>query len=275
MKTKIKKDTMWHIVFIILVLLFLYPIIFAVSTSFKSLSEAFNSTLTIIPKEFTLSAYTNILKKIPIIQITLNTFIIATLVTVFKIVTGVLAAYSFVFFEFRSKKLMYFILVSTIFIPFTVTMIPNFITISRFGLRDNILGVVLPQLADATGIFLLRQHMRGIPKSLLEVAKLEKTPHIKILSSIVVPIIKPAILSIGIIFFINSWNEFVWPSLILKSRENYTLSLALQMFVSAEGGTDIPVAMAISVLTMVLPLTIFAFCQKHIINTFTQSGIKG
>lgn len=275
MKIRFNKDGLWHIVFIVLALLFLYPIIFAVSTSFKSLSEAFNSTLNIIPKEFTLSAYTNILKKIPIIRITANTFVIATVVTVFKIVTGVLAAYSFVFFEFKGKKLMYFILVSTIFIPFTVTMIPNFITISRFGLRDNILGVALPQLADATGIFLLRQHMRGIPKSLLEVAKLEKTPHIKILSSIVVPIIKPAILSIGIIFFINSWNEFVWPSLILKSRENYTLSLALQMFVSSEGGTDIPVAMAISVLTMLLPLTIFAFCQKHIINTFTQSGIKG
>lgn len=86
--------------------------------------------------------------------------------------------------------------------------------------------------------------------------------------------VKPAILSIGIIFFINSWNEYVWPSLILKSTENYTLSLALQMFVSAEGGTDIPVAMAISVLTMLLPLGIYSVCQKYIINTFAQSGIK-
>ena len=145
----------------------------------------------------------------------------------------------------------------------------------RSGLRDNILGVALPQLADATGIFLLRQHMRGIPKSLLEVAKLEKTSHVKILSTIIVPLIRPAILSIGIIFFINSWNEYVWPSLILKSTENYTLSLALQMFVSAEGGTDIPVAMAISVLTMLLPLSIYSVCQKFIISTFTQSGIKG
>ena len=154
-------------------------------------------------------------------------------------------------------------------------MIPNFITISKIGLRDNILGVALPQLADATGIFLLRQHMRGIPKSLVEVAKLEKASHTNILRTIVVPMVKPAILSIGIIFFINSWNEYVWPSLILKSTENYTLSLALQMFVSAEGGTDIPVAMAISVLTMLLPLGIYSVCQKYIINTFAQSGIKG
>lgn len=275
MKTKQKKELKWHILFIVIILILLYPIIYAVSTSFKSLNEAFNNILSLIPEKPTTSAYQRVLSIIPFFKITLNTFIIASIVTIFKLLTGVLAAYSFVFLDFKGKKWLYFVLISTIFIPFTVTMIPNFIIISRIGLKDNIIGVVLPQLADATGIFLLRQHMRGIPKSLLEVAKLEKTPHITILRTIVVPIIRPAILSMGIIFFVNSWNEFVWPSLILKSTENYTLSLALQMFVSAEGGTDIPVAMAISVLTMLLPLFIYALCQKFIINTFTQSGIKG
>lgn len=274
MKTEKRIEIFCHILLILLVLLSLYPIFFAVSTSFKTLNEAFNSS-SLIPKEFTLEAYANVLEKIPFVRITANTFAIAGVVTAFKLVTGVLAAYSFVFFEYKGKSFMYFVLVSTIFIPFTVTMIPNFITISRIGLRDHIMGVALPQLADATGIFLLRQHMRGIPKSLVEVAKLEKASHFNILRTIVVPMVKPAILSIGIIFFINSWNEYVWPSLILKSTENYTLSLALQMFVSAEGGTDIPVAMAISVLTMVVPLGIYCVCQKYIINTFAQSGIKG
>lgn len=274
MKTKRKGELKWHILFSIIILLLLYPIIYAVSTSFKSLSEAFNNILGIIPIEPTTAAYERVISIIPFFRITLNTFIIASIVTIFKLATGILAAYSFVFLEFKGKKLLYFILISTIFIPFTVTMIPNFITISKLGLKDCIYGVALPQLADATGIFLLRQHMRGVPKSLLEVAKLEKTPHVTILRTIVVPIIRPAILSMGIIFFVNSWNEFIWPSLILKSKENYTLSLALQMFVSSEGGTDIPVAMAISVMTMLLPLFIYAICQKFIINTFAQSGIK-
>ncbi len=274
MRIKKGREIFWHVALILFVILSLYPIFFAVSTSFKTLQEAFNSS-SLIPREFTAAAYENVLKKIPFVKITFNTFVIAAVVTAFKLITGVLAAYSFVFFQYKGKNIMYFILVSTIFIPFTVTMIPNFITISKIGLRDNIFGVALPQLADATGIFLLRQHMRGIPKSLVEVAKLEKASHFNILKTIVVPMVKPAILSIGIIFFINSWNEFVWPSLILKSEENYTLSLALQMFVSAEGGTDIPVAMAISVLTMILPLGIYSVCQKYIINTFAQSGIKG
>lgn len=271
---KIKKEFKWHLLFIILILIMLYPIVFAISTSLKSLNEAYNN-MAIIPKEITLSAYQRVLNAIPFETITGNTFIVSTLITLFKLITGILAAYSFVFLDFKGKNILYFILIGTIFIPFTVTLIPNFITISRMGLNDNILGVVLPQLADATGIFLLRQHMKGIPKSLLEVADLEKVSHLNKLRTIVVPMIKPAILSIGIIFFINSWNEFVWPSLILKSQTNYTLPLALQMFVSAEGGTDIPVAMAISVLTMLLPLLVYAVCQKYIINTFSQSGIKG
>ena len=274
-KHKMKSDLKWHIIFLLIVAVMIYPIIFAISTSFKTLPEVYSNVFGLIPHNPTATAYGNVMSKIPFFRITLNTFIIASLVTLFKLFTGVLAAYSFVFFDYKGKRLMYFILVSTIFIPFTVTMIPNFITISKLGLKDQLLGVALPQMADATGIFLLRQHMRGIPRSLLEVAELEKTPHLTRLRTIVVPMIKPAIFSMGIIFFINSWNEYVWPALILKSETNYTLSLALQMFVSAEGGVDVPMAMATSVLTMLLPLILYAFCQRFIIDTFSQSGIKG
>ena len=270
-----KSDMSWHILFLVIVALLVYPLIFAVSTSFKTLPEVYSNSFGIIPQKPTTDAYEGIIEKIPFFRITLNTFIVASLVTLFKLLTGVFAAYSFVFFNYKGKKMMYFILICTIFIPFTVTMVPNFITISKIGLKDSLLGVALPQMADATGIFLLRQHMRGIPKSLLEVAELEKAPHLTRLRTIVIPMIKPAVFSIGIIFFVNSWNEYVWPTLILKSVQNYTLSLALQMFVSAEGGVDVPMAMATSVLTMLLPLVLYAFFQRFIIETFSQSGIKG
>jgi sn-glycerol 3-phosphate transport system permease protein len=279
MKTEINhirpSEWKWHILFIIVILIMLFPIAFAVSTSFKTMGEAFRVGANLIPSEPTDSAYQRVLNVIPFFSILMNTFIIAAIVTIFKLITGVLAAYSFVFLDFRGKKTLYFVLISTIFIPFTVTMIPNYISLSKLGLVDNILGVALPQLADATGIFLLRQHMKGVPMALLEVAKLENASHLNRLRTIVVPLIKPAILSIGIIFFINSWNEYVWPALMIKSKDNYTLPLALQMFVSSEGGTDIPVAMAVSTLTMLLPLALYMVCQKFIISTFAQSGIKG
>lgn len=263
----------WHVIFIILVLMLVYPLLFSLSTSFKTMSEAFTSS-SLIPQAPTLSAYERVFTTIRFVQILSNTFIIASLVTLFKLATGVFAAYAFVFFHFKGKTVLYFLLISTIFIPFTVTMVPNYITLSDMGLVDSIYGVALPQLADATGIFLLRQYMKGIPMSLMEVASLEHASHLHRLRTIVVPIIKPAILSIGIIFFINSWNEYVWPAIMIKSEANYTLSLALQMFVSSEGGTDVPVTMAVATLTMLLPLGLYSVCQKFIIGTFAHSGIK-
>lgn len=263
----------WHVIFIILVLMLVYPLLFSLSTSFKTMSEAFTSS-SLIPQAPTLSAYERVFTTIRFAQILSNTFIIASLVTLFKLATGVFAAYAFVFFHFKGKTVLYFLLISTIFIPFTVTMVPNYITLSDMGLVDSIYGVALPQLADATGIFLLRQYMKGIPMSLMEVASLEHASHLHRLRTIVVPIIKPAILPIGIIFFINSWNEYVWPAIMIKSEANYTLSLALQMFVSSEGGTDVPVTMAVATLTMLLPLGLYSVCQKFIIGTFAHSGIK-
>lgn len=274
MKTSIG-EWKWHGLFLVVLVLLLYPILFAVSTSFKSMPEAFSGGVHLFPYEPTVSAYERVLTVIPFFHILGNTFFVASLVTLFKLGTGILAAYAFVFLDFRYKKTLYFVLISTIFIPFTVIMIPNYITLSKMHLVDTLIGVSLPQLADATGIFLLRQHMKGVPHALMEVAELEGASHMARLRQIVVPLIRPAILSIGIIFFINSWNEYVWPALMIKGQDQYTLSLALQMFVSSEGGTDIPVAMAVSTLTMLLPLGLYAICQKFIIGTFAQSGIKG
>ena len=117
--------------------------------------------------------------------------------------------------------------------------------------------------------------MRGIPKALIEAAKMEGIGNLKIMRDVVIPLVRPSIITTGIIFFINSWNEYVWPVLILKSKENYTLSLALQMYISSEGGTEFTIAMAVSVMTMIIPLVLYIIFQRYIINTFTASGIKG
>ena len=117
--------------------------------------------------------------------------------------------------------------------------------------------------------------MRGIPKSLIEAARMEDVGNLKIMRDIVIPLVKPSLISAGIIFFINSWNEYVWPVLILKTKENYTLSLALQMYISSEGGTEFTIAMAVSVMTMLIPLLLYILFQRYIINTFAMSGIKG
>ena len=274
MKTK-DRQIGWHLFLVVVVFLLLMPIVFAISNSFKTMQEAFNTVFQVIPLHPTLENYRHVFDKLPFVKITLNTFLIASTVTIFKTITGLLAAYAFVYFRFKGKGFLYFIMLSTLFIPFTVTMIPNYLLISKNGLRDRIWGVALPQLADVLGIFLLRQAMRGIPLALIEAARMENIRHMKIMRDIVIPLVRPSIISTGIIFFINSWNEYVWPVLILKSKENYTLSLALQMYISAEGGTEFTIAMAVSVLTMLIPLVLYIIFQRYIINTFAASGLKG
>lgn len=273
---KIKNSQIgWHGFLILIVCIMLSPIIFAISNSFKTMQDAFNTVFQIIPWNPTIENYVHVFEKLPFLRITLNTFFIASTVTIFKTVTSLFAAYSFVYFDYKGKGILYFVMLTTMFIPFTVTMIPNYLMISKIGLRDNIWGVALPQLADVLGIFLLRQAMRGIPKALIEAVKMENVGNLKIMRDIVVPLVRPSIITTGIIFFINSWNEYVWPVLILKSKENYTLSLALQMYISAEGGTEFTIAMAVSVMTMIIPLTLYIIFQRYIISTFTASGIKG
>lgn len=274
MKTK-DRQIGWHLFLVVVVFLLLMPIVFAISNSFKTMQEAFNTVFQVIPLHPTLENYRHVFDKLPFVKITLNTFLIASTVTIFKTITGLLAAYAFVYFRFKGKGFLYFIMLSTLFIPFTVTMIPNYLLISKIGLRDRIWGVALPQLADVLGIFLLRQAMRGIPLALIEAARMENIRHMKIMRDIVIPLVRPSIISTGIIFFINSWNEYVWPVLILKSKENYTLSLALQMYISAEGGTEFTIAMAVSVLTILIPLVLYIIFQRYIINTFAASGLKG
>ncbi|GAA0343604.1 MULTISPECIES: carbohydrate ABC transporter permease [Oceanobacillus] len=274
MKINRRVENVWHIIFIITILIMILPVIYAVGMSFKPLQDAYNNVLNIIPIHATLENYITLFDTLPIFQITWNTFVVATVATIFKLVTAFLAAYAFVYFSFKGKEILYFLLIGTIFIPFTVTMIPNYLIISNLGMLDNVWGVILPQLADAVGIFLIRQSMKNIPLSLIEVSRLDNMSHGRIMKDIVLPLVRPAVTSVGIWFFISTWNEFVWPVLILKTTENFTLPLALQMFISSEGGTNFTVAMAVSVITMIIPLILYLSFQKYIIGTFTSSGIK-
>ncbi|QQD84782.1 MULTISPECIES: carbohydrate ABC transporter permease [unclassified Jeotgalicoccus] len=268
------RQFIWHILIIIFIVVALYPILFAVSNSFKHLNDAFVSTINLIPNSFTLENYQGLYETIPLFKITLNTFVIASIITFFKIVTSLLAAYALTYFNFKFKKATYFLLISTIFIPFTVTMIPNYLIVSHFDLIDSVWGVILPQLADAIGIFMLTQAMRNIPKPLIEAAQVDNISTFNIMKDHVLPIVRPALTSTAIWFFILAWNDYVWPLLMLRSRDSYTLPLALQLFVSSEGGTNFTVAMALSVITMAIPLILYLIFQRYIINTFSSSGIK-
>lgn len=269
------KERKWHIILMTMILVQFFPLIYMMSISFKTMSQIFSEPLKLIPSLITLENYKYVWKNLPIVKYIWNTFTISSLITIGKIITSIMAAYVLVYREFKCKKLINYLILLTLFVPFTVTMIPNYLTISRLGILDTSLGIILPQLADAMGIMIISQNMRGIPKSLLEVSKIDGISEIKTIFYIILPMIKNSIIATGILFFINSWNEYFWPLIILSSKENYTLSLALQMFISSEGGNDWGIVMAVAVLTILFPSILYIFFQKMIMNNFTKSGIKG
>ena len=264
----------WHLLLLCAVFLILMPIVFAVSNSFKTMQDAFNTVFQIIPARPTVQNYIHVFSKLPFLRITMNTFLIAATVTVFKTVTSLFAAYSFVYFDFRGKGILYFIMLATMFIPFTVTMIPNYLMISKIGLSDKIWGVALPQLADVLGIFLLRQSMRGIPRALIEAARMENVKNLKIMRDIIIPLVRPSIISTGIIFFINSWNEYPLQLVMLTQNESKTIALGIASKLS-EMSNDFGLIMAGAALASVPIIIVFLCFQKYFTQGITMGAVKG
>ncbi|MGL5368817.1 MAG: carbohydrate ABC transporter permease [Cetobacterium somerae] len=268
------KESKWHVLFLLIIGIQIFPLIYMLSISFKSMDQIFADPLSIIPRVITFRNYTYIFENVDILRYIWNTFFISAAITFGKIITSILAGYILTFKNFKGKKILIFLILGTLFVPFTVTMIPNYLMISKIGLLNSSLGVILPQLADGMGIFMIIQNMKGIPKSILEVTKLDKIKETKVLYYIILPMIKNSIISMGILFFINSWNEYFWPLLILSEKKNYTLSLALQMFISSEGGNDWGVTMAIATLTIIFPIIMYAFFQKKNNDEFCKIRSK-
>ena len=275
MKTETRNELIWHGFLMVAIFLTLWPIVFMISTSFKDLSQVFESTLNPLPWPITFDNYTTVLGNFPLFTYIWNTFLIAAIVTVSKTLTSILSAFAFVYYDFKYKESLFNGMLLTFFIPITVLVMPNYLMMSKLGLLNTPWGVALPCLVDGMGVFLMRQTMRCVPKALLEAAILDGAKPRQVLTKVILPLIKPALLANSILFFINSWNEYFWPLLILQDKDSYTLPLALQMFISAEGGSEWGIAMAVATLTSLPPLILYGFCQKFIINKFMSSGVKG
>lgn len=274
-KKMAKGEWRYQVILILTLIIMMYPIVYMIGTSFKTLQDIFSSGLNVFTSNPTMANYIQVFKSNDILILLKNSLIIASIVTVSKIVTSVLASYCLCFMDLKHPEAIFGLFTISMFIPLSVIMIPNYLTLSRIGLNNTLIGVALPQLADAMGIYRIRQSMRSIPKPLIEVARLDNVGHLTILRRIVLPLVNPAVIAMIIFFFINSWNEYVWPMLILKRQENYTITLALQTFMDSESGSAWGSSMALATIATLVPMVLYIFAQRKIIGTFMQSGVKG
>lgn len=274
-KKMAKGEWRYQVILILTLIIMMYPIVYMIGTSFKTLQDIFSSGLNVFTSNPTMANYIQVFKSNAILILLKNSLIIALIVTVSKIVTSVLASYCLCFMDLKHPEVIFGLFTISMFIPLSVIMIPNYLTLSRIGLNNTLIGVALPQLADAMGIYRIRQSMRSIPKPLIEAARLDNVGHLTILRRIVLPLVNPAVIAMIIFFFINSWNEYVWPMLILKRQENYTITLALQTFMDSESGSAWGSSMALATIATLVPMVLYIFAQRKIIGTFMQSGVKG
>lgn len=272
-KKMAKGEWRYQVILILTLIIMMYPIVYMIGTSFKTLQDIFSSGLNVFTSNPTMANYIQVFKSNDILILLKNSLIIALIVTVSKIVTSVLASYCLCFMDLKHPEVIFGLFTISMFIPLSVIMIPNYLTLSRIGLNNTLIGVALPQLADAMGIYRIRQSMRSIPKPLIEVARLDNVGHLTILRRIVLPLVNPAVIAMIIFFFINSWNEYVWPMLILKRQENYTITLALQTFMDSESGSAWGSSMALATIATLVPMVLYIFAQRKIIGTFMQSGV--
>jgi putative chitobiose transport system permease protein len=253
----------------------LFPLLWLISTSFKSPAEnIFQFPPQLFPTQPTFQNFLTVWQSNPFGQYLFNSTIIAVLTVGLNLLFCSLAAYPLARLDFRGRDLIFTSIVSTIMIPFQIVMIPLYILTVQLGLRNTYLGVIFPSIASAFGIFLLRQAFQGVPKELEEAARIDGCSELGLWWNIMLPAVRPALVTLAIFVFIGSWSDFLWPLIVLDRPEYYTLPLG----VATLAGTfslDWRLIAAGSVISIAPVLLFFLFMQRYIVPTDSGSGVKG
>jgi putative chitobiose transport system permease protein len=253
----------------------LFPLLWLLSTSLKSPAEnIFQFPPQLIPSQPTFQNFVQVWQTNPFGTYLFNSTVVAVLTVSLNLLFCSLAAYPLARLDFRGRDAIFAGVISTIMIPFQIVMIPLYILTVQLGLRNTYLGIIFPGIASAFGIFLLRQAFQGVPKELEEAARMDGCSELGLWWNVMLPAVRPALVTLALFVFIGSWSDFLWPLIVLDQPEYYTLPLG----VATLAGTfslDWRLIAAGSVISIAPVLLFFLFMQRYIVPTDTGSGVKG
>lgn len=255
---------------------FLLPLLFMVFTSFKGLAEAMTSS-TLLPRTWTLQNFRDLFASTstaPIFRWLMNTAVVTVLGTVLRITTSVLAAYALARLPVPGKGFIVAGLVWAMAIPEIVTFFPLFYVFKQINMLNSLLPLILPSGSGVMCIYLIYNFLLSFPKELEEAGLVEGANVFQILCRIVLPSVKPVVITQAFITFLGLYNSYLWPSLVVNKQENRTVTLGIAALVLGENYTNPGLMMASTLVSVVPVLVIFMFANKYVVKGFTQSGIK-
>ncbi|WP_442291203.1 carbohydrate ABC transporter permease [Terrabacter sp. 2RAF25] len=263
-----------YLVLTVALLAVVAPFVWMVLGSFKGEGELRQVPPTWLPESASLDNYTQLFDKLNFGQFFTNSIVVAVVVTAGNLVFCSMLGYALAMLDFKGKKFIFTAVMTTLMIPGVVTFVPLFVLVANAGLIDSLPGLFLPFLVSPFGVFLMRQFILGLPKDLLDAGRVDGAGELKIFWKIILPLCGPALATLGILTFLGSWNNFLWPLVVAQSEERYTLPVALALYSTGQNSTNYGLLLAGATVVIVPILVVFLIFQKRFIEGIATTGLK-
>ena len=251
----------------------LFPFLMMVSTSFKSKAEILAARPTLLPVEWTWENYRKLVEIFDLPRYLFNSLFFATGATVLSLCFNGLAAYAFSFLQFPGREKLFTLLMLSMMVPMQITLLPLFLTLKFLGLVNTAAGLILPGSASVLGIFLMRQFMRDLPQEIIDQARMDGCSEFGLFLRVVLPLCKPIAASLAVFTFVQSWNDFLGPLVVMLRDNGYPLPVALATLSSEHGG-EWGLLMAGAVLSVIPSLAVFVLAQRHYMQGITKGAVR-
>lgn len=278
-KRKTWQTVIWMVVLLAITAVVLYPLVWLLFSTFKPNAE-FGQNMGLIPNNPTIENYVKVMEGIagvPMGKFFLNSFIIAVGSVIGTVLSSALAAYAFARIQFKGLGILFAAMIGTLLLPFHVVIIPQYILFNNLGMVDTFWPLLLPKFlaTEAFFVFLLVQFMRQMPRDMDEAARIDGAGHVRIFWAIILPLIKPALITCAIFSFIWAWNDFLGPLLYLTSPENYPLPIALRLYNDQSSSSDFGATVTASFIALLPVLLFFLVFQRFLVDGVATQGLKG
>ena len=267
------KRALFYILLVLGAIGFLYPFYWMVMVSMMPELEI--SGFTFIPASLSFDNYGQVVEKIPVFRALFNSLLVAGLTTLGVLVFGSMVGYALSVLEFRGRNLIFYVIIFTMTLPFQITLIPNYILMIEFNWTDTYAALIVPYLINAFAIIMFRQYFKTIPRDLIDAARIDGCGELRIIFQILWPNARPALATVGIIVFMTSWNEVLWPLIVIKDEVLMTMPQLVTLF-AVGGRAESQLGVKLAAATMLaLPILIaYLFLQRHFIQSMASSGLK-